>query len=401
MRSATALALGLCACSVAAAAEDRECHLGEVGQFVALLENYAPAQMYCSNVVPPPEPAATITTTITQCHPSPTATWPAQRKARQEESTENANDAQYAAAAAALQQLERFPRISTAVCSCLVAESTTSYSSQQPIIETTYINTSCPSFATCNPHTLTCQPKRNCANPSRCDSSSYCLESPISGACFCHPDTEDSTMGYCMSTGPGCPAVYEDCSRNSDCANGSYSSSERVCILACCREQPFCVDLEDYRTDVPVAAAAGGGGGGAEQMGTSGAERYYFPDPARNTKFYSLDVDRETKQIGRQQGNSPGETFFTRVSPFRARYGPGTRDANRSGSIDQADVLPGIAQARESCSSICSIMTTTTTPPPPRQCRAKPPPFTLSTSAEPCSRRSDPLSSKVQYCTVL
>lgn len=22
--------------------------------------------------------------------------------------------------------------------------------------------------------------------------------------------------------------------------------------------------------------------------------RYYFPDPARNTKFYSLDVDRET-----------------------------------------------------------------------------------------------------------
>lgn len=35
------------------------------------------------------------------------------------------------------------------------------------------------------------------------------------------------------------------------------------------------MDLEDYRTDVPVAAAAAaGGGGGAEQMGTSGAERY-------------------------------------------------------------------------------------------------------------------------------
>lgn len=255
MRSATALALVLL--STSAAANDSECRYGQIGQFVALLENYAPAQTYCSNLLSPQQLPATITTTITQCRPDPTAAPPAKIKARQEEDSTQIDHE--TGPAAALQQLRRSHRISNTVCACIV-----SATSETPIIETTYVTTSCSSTSTCNPRTLTCQPKRNCANPARCASSSYCLESPISGACFCHPDTDDPTAGYCMSAGPGCPEVYEDCSSNSDCGG---PGSSKVCIYACCREQPFCVDLEDYRTNMPSMAGASAAEGGSEEAG--------------------------------------------------------------------------------------------------------------------------------------
>lgn len=103
----------------------------------------------------------------------------------------------------------------------------------------------------CDSRRGTCKAMRNCQNPARCDLASLCSsgsdsgsdESSSSNACYCHPDVEHPSEGYCMGNGPPgnpCPKVFEDCSSNSDC-DGS-----KVCILACCRKAPFCVEVADY-----------------------------------------------------------------------------------------------------------------------------------------------------------
>lgn len=64
---------------------------------------------------------------------------------------------------------------------------------------------------------------------------------------FCHADTDTPDKGYCMSGTSGCPAegTYEDCGSNADCGGGW-----RVCISACCREEPFCVDVRGYVEEI-------------------------------------------------------------------------------------------------------------------------------------------------------
>jgi hypothetical protein len=132
------------------------------------------------------------------------------------------------------------------------------------------VTVTCPEQQYCTASGI-CKPRRTCTNAARCDSSSYCLEA-AAGACFCHPDVDDDTAsGYCMSGGPaargGCPEVYEDCAANADCAGA------KVCILACCREEPFCVDLDDYSPQTPSAAGrmvvkrGGGSVGGVNPSG--------------------------------------------------------------------------------------------------------------------------------------
>lgn len=88
-----------------------------------------------------------------------------------------------------------------------------------------------------------CKAARNCQNPARCDPASACSNGGPTGACYCHMDADDPSSGYCMGNGPpgkACPEVFEDCSSNSDCGGS------KVCILACCRSEPFCVEVADY-----------------------------------------------------------------------------------------------------------------------------------------------------------
>lgn len=207
-------------------ATDTACETGQLGQLVALLESYAPAVSYCAGLVPSRMP--TTTTTITQCEPEAT-----QQAKRDNVELDDYNP--YDSQSKAFTKLRRSKQASYDVCTCMNA----------PISRTVYTTATCSLNEYCTSSGL-CAPKRNCKKPARCESDSYCLEAPVAGACFCHPDTDDSTMGYCMSAGPGCPETYEDCSSNAECGGGS-----RVCIFACCRKQPFCVDLNAYDPYTP------------------------------------------------------------------------------------------------------------------------------------------------------
>jgi len=117
-------------------------------------------------------------------------------------------------------------------------------------IASSQINTTiseCDAGQYCDSSMGTCKVKHNCQNPARCDPASICSSSSSSSdasdACYCHPDVENPSKGYCMGNGPPgspCPEVFEDCSSNSDCGGA------KVCILACCRKDPFCVEVVDY-----------------------------------------------------------------------------------------------------------------------------------------------------------
>ena len=220
---ATSLLLGATATT---ATDISACSSGQLGQLVALLEDYAPALSYCSMLVPATAP--TTATTITQCQPEAT------HNVRRRDDTELDDYDPSDSKPQAFTKLKRSKQASYDVCTCL---------RESP--RKVYITETCSSTQYCDATQNVCAPKRNCKNPAHCLSESYVS----SGDCFCHPDTDDSTAGYCMTTGPGCPNTYEDCSSNAACGGGS-----RVCIYACCREEPFCVDLNDYEPDYATSS---------------------------------------------------------------------------------------------------------------------------------------------------
>ena len=220
---ATSLLLGATATT---ATDISACSSGQLGQLVALLEDYAPALSYCSMLVS--TTTSRTTTTITQCQPEATQH---ARRDNIELDEYNPSDSQ----SQAFTKLKRSKQASYDVCTCIISNSP----------KKVYITETCSSTQYCDATQNVCVPKRNCKNPAHCLSESYVP----SGDCFCHPDTDDSTAGYCMTTGPGCPNTYEDCSSNADCGGGS-----RVCIYACCREEPFCVDLNDYESDYATSS---------------------------------------------------------------------------------------------------------------------------------------------------
>lgn len=220
------------------------CLTGLHAKSISQLTGHGPAQSYCSRQYP------IATTTVTSCATAtsiPTRQERVRRKAQKANSKDKWNEPQSNDYNDPNDQAQAFTRLrqapsatQEAICNCL---------STSPSTITT-ITTSCPTNQVCDA-TGTCKPARNCHNPARCDSQSYCLEA-AAGACFCHPDTEDSSQGYCMSGGPpdqGCPESYEDCSTNADC------KGSRVCIYACCREEPFCVDVDDYNPNTPNPAS--------------------------------------------------------------------------------------------------------------------------------------------------
>lgn len=235
MKNALALLLASRLGFTVAFRQSSECTSGLLGRSVTLLAEYTPAQAYCAAQFEATAIASSIT--VTSCLPEPTAV-------KQDSDLQQRDDfdeftTEQAAEFARLRRM----RLSTqqTFCSCIETS---------PSPKVVSVTADCAKGQYCSLSGI-CKPKRNCRNPARCDSDSYCLEA-AAGACFCHPDTENSNLGYCMSAGPsgkGCPDVYEDCSSNAQCGGA------RVCIYACCREEPFCVDLTEYDPDTPNTAA--------------------------------------------------------------------------------------------------------------------------------------------------
>ncbi|KXT05283.1 hypothetical protein AC579_8066 [Pseudocercospora musae] len=232
--SVTLWSLYAAATNTNAASTDSKCLAGPLAKPASQLKNYGPAQAYCSQQYP------ATTVTVTSCAtPTSAPTRKERRKAQDDDKQSNDNDPEDRAKAFA--RIQQSPHAAqAAICSCI---------SDPP--STISIIASCTPGQYCD-ESGDCKPKRNCNNPAQCESQSYCLEA-AAGACFCHPDTDDSSRGYCMSGGPtagGCPETYEDCASNAECQGA------RVCIYACCREQPFCVDINDYNPSTPNEAPA-------------------------------------------------------------------------------------------------------------------------------------------------
>lgn len=214
--------LALCATETSASPStilaDEQCFPDALRGF-SWLSEYDPAITYCENLFPN---AATTRTfcTITDTNDTSTVT-----RSELERLSRRYN--QEAIFNNLLQQ-----RQSTieAVCWCIASSKVTTTIAV------------CGEGQTCDSSKGICKAVRNCQNPARCDPSSRCSGGSASD-CYCHPDVEDSDAGYCMGNGPPgnpCPKVFEDCSSNSDCGGA------KVCILACCRKEAFCVEIVDY-----------------------------------------------------------------------------------------------------------------------------------------------------------
>lgn len=241
MRSGILL-LGCCSWMAATVTAASMCDSDVVAEYMDLAD-YRPAISFCENNYP----NFTTSTVVTTCTPSsdkqarsppshrqggmfgggnfrPQSFGPSSSSSSPQEEDPSPSDL--------LASLTRSsPSIVSAVCSCVSHKTTT------------YKTLTCAPWETCDPSTLTCAMTRDCRNPARCDSSSYCGTSAAGVDMFCHPDTDDLEAGYCMSGTPGCPAEgdFEDCESNADCGG------EKVCIYACCREEPFCIDVREYK----------------------------------------------------------------------------------------------------------------------------------------------------------
>lgn len=218
-------ALALCATAIASASpevpvQDETCFPGALAGF-SWLSNYDPAVSYCTNLYPEAATTRTLCALPTDTHNAATQSGSKALSRRTDRE-------------AIFENLQR-QRQSTidAVCWCIASSQVTTTIAE------------CNEGQFCDATRGTCKAKQNCQNPARCDPSSLCSGSGSSsaGSCYCHPDIEDPTSGYCMGNGPPgnpCPEVFEDCSSNLDCGGA------KVCILACCRKEAFCVEVADY-----------------------------------------------------------------------------------------------------------------------------------------------------------
>lgn len=221
--------LALCATTVASTSSatipvDEHCFSGALAGF-AWLSDYDPAVSYCLNLYPH------AATTRTLCAlPSD------EELTSSSETRSDTRDLFRRHDLEAIYDNLLDQRQSTieAVCWCIASSQTTTTIAE------------CREGQYCDSKRRTCKAMRNCQNPARCDPASLCSSSSSSessNACYCHPDVDNPSEGYCMGNGPPgspCPEVFEDCSSNSDCGGA------KVCILACCRKESFCVEVVDY-----------------------------------------------------------------------------------------------------------------------------------------------------------
>lgn len=207
-----------------AASAQTDCFTGSLADF-ASVANYSPAEAFCAEVHPEAFENRTV------CSSTSAASKRYVNTIESRHFDTNSDDWDQVQRSTYEQLTHQDPPTFEKVCKCIGLSS-------NALTKTA----TCSSSEYCDTETVTCKSKRNCHNPARCDASSVCLNEN-SQTCFCHPDTDDAESGYCMGGGPvdeECPDVYEDCTSNSDCGG------ERVCIYACCREEPFCVNLGYY-----------------------------------------------------------------------------------------------------------------------------------------------------------
>ncbi|KJY01370.1 hypothetical protein TI39_contig293g00022 [Zymoseptoria brevis] len=208
-----------------AASAQTDCFTGRLADF-ASIANYSPAEAFCAEV----HPDAFRNQTVCSSTSASSKRYINTIEARHEFDS-NSDDWDQVQRSTYEHLTQQDPSTFEKVCNCIGKFSD---ALTKRII--------CSSSEYCDIETETCKSKRNCHNPARCEASSVCLNEN-SQACFCHPDTDDAESGYCIGRGPvdgECPDVYEDCTSNSDCGG------EMVCIYACCREEPFCVELGYY-----------------------------------------------------------------------------------------------------------------------------------------------------------
>ncbi|EME42324.1 hypothetical protein DOTSEDRAFT_73225 [Dothistroma septosporum NZE10] len=224
----TSLLAAACA-TLATAAFPTSCSTGPAAQFLGLA-TYGPAQAYCSQNYQPPTASNVILCSAT---PSYTGSKITRDDASGGPSVPSLGALMPASSRTAFQTLLRQHEATLqAFCSCIA-----------PPIQ---VAGNCVAGQSCGTDGV-CRPTRDCNNPASCGGQSFCGKGPSGNNLFCHQDTDDAEMGYCMNDGPanqGCPDPYQDCQANADCGGS------RVCIHSCCRAEPFCVDVLDYRSEV-------------------------------------------------------------------------------------------------------------------------------------------------------
>lgn len=237
MLSSTLFAIALYAVTATAAmpSDISSCTSGPASKYMPLAD-FGPAQSYCLDNYPTP-----ATVTVSSCA-TPTSSTGTNKRDNADSSQWRGDRGRPSSEAILFKQLlEESSPVISAFCSCI---------STQPQIVT--IQTTCAANEYCESNTLTCKVQRDCNNPATCDGHSFCGKGPSGNNLFCHQDTDDSAMGYCMNDGPrnqGCLEPYEDCQSNADCGG------QRVCIYSCCRAEPFCVDVRDYQSGSGGAAS--------------------------------------------------------------------------------------------------------------------------------------------------
>ncbi|KAK4613916.1 Ecp55 [Fulvia fulva] len=219
--------LAAASATLVTAAYSSSCSSGPAAEFL-LLSNYQPAQQFCAQNYPPPAPK-----TVTLC--SAALSYTGSRKRDDSGSNDDTSNGMPPPARTIFKALLRQDDPTQKIfCACIT-----------PPVKPITVIASCAAGQTCSPDGV-CRPTRDCSNPASCDGHSFCGKGPTGNNLFCHQDTDNAEMGYCMNDGPadqGCPEPYEDCQANSDCGGS------RVCIHSCCRSEPFCVDVMDYRSE--------------------------------------------------------------------------------------------------------------------------------------------------------
>jgi hypothetical protein len=209
--------------ALAASSSLLDCFTGALADYLPI-SDYTPAQEFCSQEFPQ------AFSTRTTCASSPKSGAKRDMDHFEARNAYEAYNWDYLQQSTFESLTHQSQTIIEKVCHCIAFSSAA----------TTTIACTFPEY--CDSQTGTCQSRRNCRNPARCDASSLCFNANDE-ACFCHPDTDDPDSGYCLGDGPAgapCPDVYEDCASNADCGEAG------VCIYACCRDEPFCINPDEY-----------------------------------------------------------------------------------------------------------------------------------------------------------